>query len=284
MTSSNFPPYLASFVDASFLERYDAFFLDVWGTLSDGVRFYPEAIPFLDRVLEIGKRIVLVSNSSRSHHEARAGYLQKGLPNYGNKLWVVTAGQTCINDIGRGLHGQRFYAYGHPVSLPSGYVYVQNLDDADAVIVAMCNTADEDGMAPHQDFLDLMLQKHLPIVCANADQWVYDGGLLYMCAGHITRHYEAMGGQVTFYGKPHKAMFEEAHKLCGLDIPYNRILMVGDSFETDIQGAYNYGTHSCVVLTGLYNRASNMPPEDWIRDQSRLYNGVLPTYWSHHVS
>lgn len=278
------PQYMQCLSDTSFLNRYDVFFLDVWGTLSDGIKFSPGAIHFLNQVLANGKRFVFVSNASRPSKEAREGYPKKGLPDYGNNLMVVTAGQTCVDDILTNRHGKLFYAYGKPVPLPEGYNYTTNLDDANAVIAAMCNTLSADGIAPHQDFLEKIHAKNLPMICSNADQWVYEGNQLFMCAGFVARQYEAMGGNVTYYGKPHVRMFDDAHKLCGLDVPKNKILMVGDSFETDIQGASRYGIDSCVVLSGLYAKTPDLTPEEWIQQQAQMYNGVLPTCWAHCVS
>lgn len=277
------PIHIAQLSDTSFLNRYDVFFLDVWGTLSDGERFYPEAITFLDQILAQGKRFIFVSNASRLSEEARKNYPKKGLPEYGDKLQVVTAGQTCVDDIATGKYGQKFYIYGKAINLPEGLTYTDNLDEASAVLMAMCNTPAEGGLTPHQTFLDNILARDMPVVCANADQWVFEGGRQYICSGHIARHYQHMGGKATLYGKPEEVMFEYGHKLCGLNVPKNRILMIGDSFETDIQGAHKYGIDSCVVLTGLYMKSTDLTPVEWMQTQAAEYKGIMPTYWCEKV-
>lgn len=281
------PSYVDKLSDTSFLHRYDVFFLDVWGTLSNGVQFFPKAIYFLNQIIQHNKQFIFVSNASRLSSESRKGYASKGLPDYGDQLKVVTAGQTCMDDILTGQYGQKLYAYGKAVHLPTehnqGITYTNNLDEADAIFMAMCNTPSEQGITPHQPFLDQILARKLPIICANADQWVFEGNKLYMCSGYIARHYQKMGGLAKLYGKPEKAMFDYAHALCGLDIPKNRILMIGDSFETDIQGAQHYGIDSCVVLTGLYERTPQLSPTEWLADQSAEYNNMMPTYWSQKI-
>lgn len=282
------PAYALQLSDTSFLNRYDVFFLDVWGTLSNGLQFFPEAIHFLNQIILHNKQFVFVSNASRLSSESRKGYVSKGLPDYGAHLKVVTAGQTCIDDVLTGQYGHKLYAYGKGVDLPAeathNITYTDNLDEADAIFMAMCNTTSEKGMTPHHAFLDNILARKLPVICANADQWVFEGNKLYMCSGHIAKHYQKMGGVAALYGKPEKAMFDYAHALCGLDIPKNRILMIGDSFETDIQGAHHYGIDSCIVLTGLYERTPHLTPVKWLTHQSAEHKNIMPTYWSQKVS
>ena len=43
------------------------------------------------------------------------------------------------------------------------------------------------------------------MLCANPDIVVQRGDKLVYCAGALARAYEAMGGEVVYYGKPHPA-------------------------------------------------------------------------------
>ena len=45
--------------------KYDAFFIDLWGVIHDGVKVYPEAIDVLTNLNKLNKRFVLISNAPR---------------------------------------------------------------------------------------------------------------------------------------------------------------------------------------------------------------------------
>ena len=50
---------------AALIENYDAFILDVWGVLHDGVTLYPGAVDTLERLTEAGKPFVMLTNAPR---------------------------------------------------------------------------------------------------------------------------------------------------------------------------------------------------------------------------
>ena len=45
--------------------KYDAFFIDLWGVIHNGVQIYPEAIEVLENLNKLNKRFVLISNAPR---------------------------------------------------------------------------------------------------------------------------------------------------------------------------------------------------------------------------
>ena len=45
--------------------KYDAFFIDLWGVVHDGIQLYPEAIDVLKNLNKLNKRFVLISNAPR---------------------------------------------------------------------------------------------------------------------------------------------------------------------------------------------------------------------------
>ena len=73
-------------------ERYDAFLIDQWGVMHNGKTAYPKAIECMAKLAERGKKIVLLSNSSR-----RKGNSMKKLDAMGfasnTVIDVVTSGE-----------------------------------------------------------------------------------------------------------------------------------------------------------------------------------------------
>ncbi len=62
----------------------------------------------------------------------------------------------------------------------------------------------------------MMLQareRKLPLICANPDIVVERGDRLIYCAGAIAELYRELGGEVIFYGKPHRPIYERAMAL-----------------------------------------------------------------------
>ena len=45
--------------------KYDAFFIDLWGVIHNGVQLYPRAINVLENLNKLNKRFVLISNAPR---------------------------------------------------------------------------------------------------------------------------------------------------------------------------------------------------------------------------
>ena len=47
-------------------EKYDTFFIDLWGVVHNGIQVYPRAIEVLEKLNELNKRFVLMSNAPRT--------------------------------------------------------------------------------------------------------------------------------------------------------------------------------------------------------------------------
>ena len=45
--------------------KYDAFFIDLWGVIHNGIELYPSAIDVLENLDKLNKRFVLISNAPR---------------------------------------------------------------------------------------------------------------------------------------------------------------------------------------------------------------------------
>ena len=45
--------------------NYDAFFIDLWGVMHNGIKLYPRAVEVLENLHKLNKRFVLMSNAPR---------------------------------------------------------------------------------------------------------------------------------------------------------------------------------------------------------------------------
>jgi ribonucleotide monophosphatase NagD (HAD superfamily) len=64
---------------AEVADRYDAFILDLWGCLHDGVKVYPAALEALRHLKSAGKRAIILSNAPRRAREVATRITEMGI-------------------------------------------------------------------------------------------------------------------------------------------------------------------------------------------------------------
>lgn len=239
-------------------DRYDAFVLDLWGVLHDGVTAYPGARDCLEKLKAAGKRTVLLSNAPR-----RASYLVEmmedlGIPrsaydeiiSSGEVVWRNLKERTAPGyaDLGRNL---AFIGNDRDRHIYEGMGYTCVDDPAKADFVVVCGPADFD------DLLDVYRPivaafRHLPpMICANPDRRVIRDGKVVVCAGNIADLYAELGGTVISTGKPDGAIYDDALALIGSP-PKSRVLGVGDAFPTDVTGCAAAGIDELLICGGIH--------------------------------
>ena len=91
--------------------KYDAFFIDLWGVIHNGVELYPEAINVLENLNKKNKRFVLISNAPRPTKS-----VQKYLENLKmDKIFlknVFTSGEAALKTLKKNVYGKKFYHLG----------------------------------------------------------------------------------------------------------------------------------------------------------------------------
>ena len=239
---------------APLAERYDAWFCDVWGVVHNGAWAFEAAADACRRFREAGGTVVLISNSPRPAPAVSEQMRELGVPD-GVCDHVVTSG-----DVTRGLlaesAGRRVFHLGpaRDQALFAG-LDVAFADEGEADLVLCSGLYDDDTETP-DDYADMLARLHaraLPMICANPDLMVERGERLIYCAGTLAAAYEALGGAVTYTGKPHLPLYRMAcGKLGTPPPPRERILAIGDGIRTDIAGAAAAGLDALFVASGLH--------------------------------
>ena len=88
------------------------------------------------------------------------------------------------------------------------------------------------------------------MVCSNPDLEIIRGKKKEICAGSIAMRYEQLGGEVKYYGKPYSEIYQKSYETIKIKNK-KKILAIGDSLRTDINGANKFGLDSALVLTGI---------------------------------
>ena len=244
---------------ASFTEKYDAFILDIWGVLMDGLQPYPGATDCLQKLRACNKKIVLLSNAPRQAHIVAEKLESIGIAStlYDYILSSGEATRLALSKrpdgILRGL-GNTYYYIGpdRDRGLLDGLSYATSKDlKTSNFILATGPLNDTDVLSSYDELLQKSCNLRLPMVCANPDHLVVrQNGERLLCAGAIADHYEKLGGQVVYFGKPHK----EIYSICLAQLTAfskNNILAVGDTLQTDIKGAQDFGLATTLVVGGV---------------------------------
>ena len=234
---------------------YDALICDVWGVVHNGlVPFWP-AVEALKNFRASHGRVVLLSNAPRP-----AASLDKQLATIGVPAdcydAIVTSGGAARDDIAARAKDVtlRMMHLGPPRDLPlfEGLdVALVGPDQASVVLVTGPYDDDKETAADYVDILAALRSHGLLMVCANPDIIVPRGDRFVDCAGALARAYEAIGGDVLYYGKPHLPIYKTTLEAAG---NAKRPLVIGDGLETDIRGANRAGIDALFVAHGVHRR------------------------------
>src|SRR5215831_2861256 len=232
---------------------------DIWGVVHNGLEAFPEACEALHTYRKRGGTVILITNAPRP-----ADSVQRQL----QKLHVADDTYDAIVSSG---DLTRHYVADHPGrkvfwlgperdnSIHRGLDPVLSpLEQADYIV---CTGLIDDETESAEDYRPMMqkaLQRKLPLICANPDIVVERGDRLIYCAGAIAELYRELGGEVIYYGKPHRPIYERAMELAaeqrqGQPVRPERVLAIGDSVRTDLAGAHGFGIDCLFVTRGIHS-------------------------------
>lgn len=241
-------------------DRYDAFILDLWGCLHDGIVVYPAALEALRQLKAAGKRAIILSNAPRRATEVAARIAEMGitpdlyefLHTSGEETWRELAQNEIAELRGRGRKLYPLMAERDRAMLDG--IDVQLVDDpasADFMLITGTETGKEE-LASFDPLLAPAAKRGVPMVCANPDLVVHRGGVEEICAGSIAQRYERLGGPVVWFGKPYPAVYR--HILAERGLTPARLLCVGDALRTDVAGGSGIGAATLFTVGGIHHQ------------------------------
>jgi HAD superfamily hydrolase (TIGR01459 family) len=233
---------------------HDALICDIWGVVHDGHAPFPEAADALRRFRREHGPVILLSNAPRPPASVEAQFARIGVATDFYDA-IVTSGGAAREDLASrvGRDGSVSLYYIGPEQ-DTGLL--DGLDVArvsiDRAEVALCVGLVDDLTETPDDYSDIlaaMRAKNLIMLCANPDLKVYRGSQLCWCAGALAQAYEAIGGPVTYYGKPYPAIYDTALGAAGRP---SQALAIGDALITDLKGAQGAGLEALFIADGLH--------------------------------
>ncbi len=240
-------------------DRYDAFIIDLWGVMHDGLKAYPAAVEALGQLRQAGKRSVILSNAPRRAATIAARNVEIGIPE-GLADHLLSSGEDTWQhlkarpDAWYQALGRRCFHLGpprdHGMHEGLDFDFVDNLAEADFILnTGILNDADK--VETYSGFFAEALTAKLPMICANPDLVVMRGDEMEICAGALALDYEQKGGNVRWHGKPHPEVYRSCFALLP-DVAPSRIAAIGDSLRTDVAGAEAAGIDSIFIAGGIH--------------------------------
>jgi HAD superfamily hydrolase (TIGR01459 family) len=253
MTSLRFAERLSELVDG-----VEVILSDIWGVVHNGLESFPDACQALHTFRERGGTVILITNAPRPADSVQRQLRKLGVA---DEIYdaIVSSGDLTRHFVGD-HPGKKMFWLGpeRDSSIYRGLdAVIAPLEQADYIV---CTGLFDDETESAEDYRGMMLQareRKLPLICANPDIVVERGDRLIYCAGAIAELYRELGGEVIFYGKPHRPIYERAMALAaerrGHPAPLDRVLAIGDSVRTDLTGAHGFGIDCLFVTRGIHS-------------------------------
>ena len=253
MSFPRFAPHLRDLVHDT-----DVLISDIWGVVHNGVVAFPEACEALQTFRKQGGIVVMLTNSPRPTPAVQEQLRDLRVPDdcYDD---IVTSGDLSRHYIAA-RPGQPLYQIGPDRDGPTFHGLDVNFAPLERADYIVCTGLFDDETETAEDYREVLLKalsRKLPMICANPDIIVERGHKMIYCAGAIAELYRELGGDVTFYGKPHLPAYQRAFELAAARrsaaVPRERMLAIGDSVRTDLAGANNSGIACVFVTRGIHS-------------------------------
>ncbi len=245
----------------------DAMVFDVDGVLVGGGKLVPGSLAFIRKLRERNFPFCLLTNDgNHSVQEKAAGLSRHGFDITAEEITNCLGGLTEYADA-QGLRGKLFFVVGD-TGKPCGVEQAGLRVTRDLARLGAC-----EGVIVGEDHYDwepvingvlnhLLRHPGQPIIVPNPDEYYpAHEGRIHIAAGGVARFIQrvaAVNGvkvEPVYLGKPYQPIYEHNHRAMerrlGRSIARNRVLMLGDSLESDIRGANGYGYRSGLLLTGI---------------------------------
>jgi HAD superfamily hydrolase (TIGR01459 family) len=243
---------------AALAAGYDVVLSDVWGVVHNGVAASHDACDALARFRAAGGTVVLITNAPRPGEVVARITLDRMAVPRAAYDGIISSG-----DVTRALiearAGQRVFHIGPERDLPIFEGLAAPVAPLEGAEYVVCSGLYDDNVETAQDYRDLierMRARSLTMICANPDVVVERGEQLVHCAGAIADLYAAAGGAVIYAGKPYRPIYDQALAIAaaarGKPAAPDRVLAIGDSVRTDLQGAAAFGIDCLFVTAGIH--------------------------------
>ena len=233
----------------SIVNRYDLFFIDLWGVVHNGIELYENSIDVLDKLAAEKKDFILLTNAPRPNATV-INFLKKiGLKKYFDN--VFTSGEAAYKYLINELDKKKFFHIGPPRDFDL-FKNIENnnvldIEDADYILCTGLFDDQENDLNYYKNLLSNHVSKKM--ICTNPDLIVDRGEKREYCAGSVAKSFEEIKGKVIYFGKPHPPVYNLSTSIIN-----KNVLCIGDNLNTDIKGANVQNFDSLLITNGIHRK------------------------------
>jgi HAD superfamily hydrolase (TIGR01459 family) len=225
---------------------YDTYIIDLWGVMHNGIKLNERATEAVDNLTKANKKVVFLSNAPRPN---------KNVINFLRKLNmseiylnnILTSGEAALKSIQNKIFGEYFFHLG-PLRDNSLYEGLEknkvSIEKSNFILCTGLFDNHEKDLQYYKKLLKNYTSKKL--ICTNPDLIVHRGDKEEYCAGAVAKIFEELGGEVVYFGKPYKAIYDIFLK------EKEKAFIIGDNLNTDIKGANNLNLDSLFITDGVH--------------------------------
>lgn len=242
------------------IDKFDLYVFDIYGVLWNGKSVISGADKTLEELKKAGKKVLIMSNGTALSTKIEESYSKRGFIKGVHYDRIVSSGDAYHAYVLKDKRLLKFYQFGRPSKAlfeGSQYIELAKPEDADFVYAGVPQIFDGEiwrdylTIEPFADELLSLIKMNKTLVCVNPDlkafENQYDEPVIRQ--GSVAKFYVENGGDVEYWGKPYGNIYDYA--LRNELMPRDRMLMIGDTLQTDILGGKNYGMKTVLVRRGI---------------------------------
>ncbi len=278
MQSLSFIPIL------QLVNSYDIILMDIWGVIIEGDQPYSGVVKIINQII-YKKKVYFISNVPIPSYQIKIKLESYGILNI-KESQIITSGDVTrkvIADLSKSTKPIIYHLgedKNNTLLSNIDYIATDNINEATIFLLSLYRNATDPIDDIHQ-ILQQALKNNLTTICSNPDIITPNHGTMIYCAGYFAKIFEKLGGKVIYTGKPEITIYNfifQKEKTTKKD----KILMVGDTFETDILGAYKANVHSALVTSGntlrIHNSYNSISKKIKAITKYAYNIGIIPTY------
>ena len=231
-------------------DNYDLFYIDLWGVVHNGIKLNDDAIIALQKLLEMNKNFVLLTNAPRPSYAVKS-FLEKMGMEKEIRDHVFTSGEAALNYLKTNLLNKAFFHVGPPrdFDLFKDFKKMKSnmIEESEYILCTGLFDKEEKDLNYYKNLFEKNLEKKM--ICTNPDLIVDRGQVREYCAGSVAKTFEEIGGKVEYFGKPYPLVYNLA-----AETKNKKILCIGDNLNTDIRGSNIQSFDSLLISNGIHKK------------------------------
>ncbi len=273
-------------------KSYDGFLLDAYGVFwgSKEVGVLPGAAEAMKYLVSNGKQVGIVSNSTQLASKEKEKLEKHGLYEGVHYHFLLTSGEIAkelltSESLPFPAPHRTYWLFGsvHPnfgshrqLFEGTNYKETTNLEEADFIYISIphINGVDQEDPEVFREKVKAAAGQ-IPVLCVNPDRFALEGAppRPVVRQGNIASQFSEEGTPVYWMGKPSKIIYEAALRRFHPNLSKEKVIMIGDTPETDIRGAHEMSIDAALVTKtgvmakvieseGISSVVQNLPEND----------------------